>query len=378
MATLTNISIVARKTIRYGIFVILFLIVGRIFLDAGIKIYKKVFPPPTPAPTVKYGKLSSIPFPKNNITAKLTYTLETPNGSLPTDIPTQAKVYFMPKTSANLLSLDAAKSKASALGYSPEAQQISDTLYKFTNQNYPSYLQMNIVANTFSISYDLVADNIPTQFKPPVAEVAASQYKSFLSGANMLPDDLTGTITHDFLKISSGELVSALSLSEANFVKINLFRKDFDGHPSVTGNPNQANVWAIISGASNNGQKIIASEYHYHKVDESQFSTYPIKTPAEAFTELQNGQAFIASLGLNEDGGTLKIRRVYLAYFDPNVYAEYFEPVYVFEGDNGFTAYLPAVTADYYIAAPTPTPVATATPEVSTPSASPTLTPKSN
>ena len=207
---------------------------------------------------------------------------------------------------------------------------------------------MNIISNTFSISYDLTNDSTPLNFKPPVAEVAASEFKSFLSGANMLPSDLSGTITHDYLKIVDGELVSALSLSEANFVKVNLFRRDYDDMPVVTGKPDQANVWAIMSGGSSSGQKVIASEYHYHSIDETQYSTYPIKTPEEAYTELQNGNAFIASVGLNEDGSSLKIRRIYLAYFDPDIDSEYFQPVYVFEGDNGFIAYLPAVSSVYY------------------------------
>lgn len=326
----------------------LFLIVGRIFLNTGVKIYKKVFPAPTPAPTVKYGKLSKIPFPENGITAKFSYILETPEGGLPISTTTQAKVYFMPKISANLLSLDASKSKSAALGFDTNIQQISETVYKFKNRNYFSYLQMNIISNTFSISYDLVTDPTPINYKPKVAEVAASEFKSFLSGANMLPSDLNGTITHDYLKITDGELTSALSLSESNFVKINLFRKDYDNLPVVTGKPDQANVWAIMSGASSTGQKIIASEYHYHAVDETQYSTYPIKTPEEAYAELQNGNAFIASIGLNEETTTLKIRRIYLAYFDPNVDTEYFQPVYVFEGDNGFIAYLPAVASTYY------------------------------
>jgi len=348
MTALTNISITSRKAVRYGIYLIVFLIVGRIFLNAGISIYKKLFPAPPPAPTVKYGRLTKIPFPENGITAKLTYILETPEGGLPTDIPSQTKVYFMPKTSANLLSLDSAKGKAGALGFSTNIQQVSDTIYRFKNSGFPSTLQMNIVTETFSISYDLAADKTPIDFKPPVAEVAASEFKSFLSEANMLPADLTGSVTHDFLKISNGQLVSAMSLSEANFVKINLFRKNYDDLPAMTGNPNQANIWAIIGGANSTGQKIIASEYHYHSVDESQFSTYPIKTPAEAFLELQNGQAFVASLGLNKDGDNLKIRHIYLAYFDPDVITEYYQPIYVFEGDNGFIAYLPAVTAEYY------------------------------
>lgn len=348
MTGLTKVAIIARKTIRYGIYAILFLIFGKILLDSGIKIYKKLFPAPPPPATVKYGRLPKIPFPANGITTKFTYTLETATGALPTDIPTQAKVYFMPKRSANLLSLDSAKVTSEALGFGENAIQINDTVYKFTSPKFPVSLQINIITGTFSIAYDLASDPSPLEVKPQIAEVAASELRSLLSGANILPTDLTGPVTNNYLKLSNGKLVNALSLSEANLIKINLFRKSYDNLPSMTGNPDQANVWAIMSGANNDNQKVIASEFHYYPVDETQFSTYPIKTPEEAFAELQSGNAYLALTGLNKDGTNLKIRRVYLAYFDPNIITEYFQPIYVFEGDNGFVAYLPAVTAEYY------------------------------
>ncbi len=347
MTGLTQVAITARKTIRYIIFFIIFLIVGKFLLDSTIAIYRKVFPPPPPDPTVKFGKLTKIKFPDNKISVKLSYTLETPEGGLP-KLPTQAKVFFMPKVNPNLLSLDVSTDKARALGFTIGPQQVSDTLYKYTNPDFPSVLEINIVTGTFSISYDLTADRTPLSSKPPVAEVAASEFRSALSGANALPDDLTGPTAHDFFKLSDAKLVPALSLSESDVVKVNLFRKTYDELPSVTGKPSEGNVWAIISGSSNREQQIIGAEYHYFPVDESQFSTYPIKTPEAAFSELQSGTAFLADLGLNKDGETLKIRRVYLAYFDPESEGNFFQPVYVFEGDNGFTAYVPAVTADYY------------------------------
>lgn len=348
MTSLTRIAIVARKIIRYGIFLIIFLIVGKVVLDAGIAMYKKTFPAPPPPPTVKYGKLIKIPFPENNITAKLTYVLETPEGGLPTNLPVQAKIYFMPKVSPNLLSLETAKTNAKNLGFMASPQQVSDIMYIFNNPKLPTSLQMNIITGAFSISYNLAQDNSPLNTKPPIAEIAASNFRAFLSSAGILPADLTGPTTSKYLKLSNGQLVSALSLSESNMVKVNLFRKNYDNLPGVTGTPDQANVWAIISGANQRDQQIIAAEYHYFKVDETQFSTYPVKTPTEAFAELQANQVYIAALGLNKDGDSLKIRRIYLAYFDPGSVTEFYQPVYVFEGDNGFTAYLPAVTSAYY------------------------------
>lgn len=348
MTSLTQIAIKARRAIRYTIFGIIFLIVGKFVLDAGVALYLKIFPPAPPSPTIKFGQLTKISFPKMTTIPKLTYTLETPQGGLPTDIPTQAKVFFMPKPSSSLLALDIAKERAKAMGFTSGPIAESETIYKFTNPDFPAMIEMNIISGTFSVSYDLSADRSPIALKPPVAEVAASEFRSMLSAANILPEDLSGPTTHVFYKLASGQLATALSLSESDVVKVNLFRKNYDDLPSMTANPNEGNVWAIVSGSTTREQQIIASEYHYYAVDETQFSTYPIKTPAEAFAQLQAGAAFIADIGLNKDGDTLKIRRIYLAYFDPEVESDFFQPVYVFEGDNGFMAYLPAVTANYY------------------------------
>ncbi len=348
MTSLTQIAITARKSIRYGIYGIIFLMVGKVFLDMAISVYLKIFPPGPPPPTVKFGKVSKIPFPEAALTVRYNYVLETPEGGLPKDISTQAKVYFMPKLNASLLALDSAKQKAKALNYSDEPEQVSDNIYKFRNPTYPTILEMNITTGVFSISYDLNSDRTPITVKPPIAESAIQIYKEALINANVMPEDLTGPTSHSFFKLSEGKLVNALALSEADVIKVNMFRKEYDKFPSLTSNPNQANVWALISGATTKEQQIIAAEYHYFPVDETQFSTYPIITPEEAFSQLTGGNAFVADPGINnKEGATLKIRRVYLAYYDPDVQTDYFQPIYVFEGDNGFTGYVPAVAPDY-------------------------------
>ena len=346
MTGLTQVAITARKTVRYTIYAVIFLLVGKVVLDLTIGIYKKVFPTPPPPPTVKYGKLPKIDFPEAQ-KVNLTYVLETPEGDFP-KLPTQTKVFFMPKVSPNLLSLDVAKAKARSLGFVGEPQTISDTIHRFTNPNFPSQMEMNIVTGIFSISYDLNADRTPLEKKPPVAEVAASLFRSLLSNADILPSDLTGPTDSEFFKLSEGKFVTALSLSEADAVKVNLFRKNYDELPVLTTNPSEANVWTIMGGSTDKNKQILAAEYHYYPVDETQFSTYPTKTPQDAFAELQSGGAYIANQGLVKDGETLKIRRVYLAYFDPETPGEFLQTIYVFEGDKGFIAYLPAVTTDYY------------------------------
>jgi hypothetical protein len=344
MTTLTKTAITTRKIIRYGILGVILIIIGRFVIGAGIGIYRYFFPAPPPPPTVSFGKLPDLAFPDGVAMNGPNYTIETPEGALPT-LKTQAKVFFMPKQSPNLLSLESARQKAVDLGFVDDPQEVSDTIYRFPHKSEPATLQINIVTGIFSISYNLSADSSPLERIPPASEIAASQVRSYLSSADLLPEDLTGPTTNEFLKVEGGQLVSALGQSEADLVKINLFRKTYEEYPSLTPNPNEANVWFYVSGAREKQKQFVAAEYHYFPVDESQSATYPIKTAQEALNELKAGNAYVASAATTE--GNITIRRIYLAYYDSGKPSEFFQPIIVFEGD-GFIAYVPAVTSDYY------------------------------
>jgi len=83
MTTLTDISITTRKTVRYAIFGLVALFVGRILLMGAINIYSYFFPPPPPPPTVTYGKLPPISFPVGKSSEGLSFKLENSDGELP-------------------------------------------------------------------------------------------------------------------------------------------------------------------------------------------------------------------------------------------------------------------------------------------------------
>jgi hypothetical protein len=103
----------------------------------------------------------------------------------------------------------------------------------------------------------------------------------------------------------------------------------------------------MVGGAQERDKQMIAGEYHYLAVDEEKIATYPIKTSTSALEDLIDKKGYVAKLGTN-DSGKIVIRRIYLAYFDPGVPSDFFQPIVVFEGDNGFVAYVPAVVWDYY------------------------------
>lgn len=347
MATLTEASIASRKTIRYSIYGIILIIIARGIILSGISLYKKVFPPPPTPPTVAFGKLTKIPFPVKT-KLNLNFTVETPEGGIPA-FSDQAKVYFMPKTSSNLLSLDFAQDKATRLGFDQEPQQTTESLYKFYHKTASATLETNIITGSFSLSYDLNADSSPISVRPPQPELARNSIKTYLSAAGLYPKDIeTGSFESKYLKTQSGGFIPALSVSDANIVRVDLFRKKYDELPVVTQATSEGNIWFMVSGIKERGKEVIAGEYHYFPVDESQFSTYPIKSGDSAWQELVSGNYYLASQGTTKEGDSIKIRKIYLAYYDSGLYTEFFQPVYVFEGDKDFVGYVPAVTQDYY------------------------------
>ena len=342
---LTDVAIKTRKAIRYSLIFLVLILLLRIILSFSFSLYRNLVPEPTPEPTISFGPLPKIQFPKQEVPKNINYSIETTTGELPI-LETQANVYFIPKPPPTLFSLDTATSKAATLGFTGKGTEVSSSIHQFSSPKTPATIQINIITGDFSISYDLSQDTSPISSQPPAPEIAVNTPKSILSRASSLPDDLSGPTSHSFLEIQGQSLVPSLSLSEADFTKVNLYRKPLGkDYPSVTSTPDEANVWFILSGAREREKQVIAAEYHHFPVDEEQLSTYPLKTSQKALEDLIAGDAFIASAGNTEN---VIIRKVFLAYFDPVHAGTFLQPIVVFEGDNNFVAYVPAVIQEYY------------------------------
>lgn len=349
MATtkLTRVAILSRRGIKYTIYFFIFLVVARITINLTGDLYRKLNPAGPPPPTIGFGPLPAIKFPQGQDLPELQITIETPTGTLP-EFPTQAKVFFMPRQAATLSSLDNARTKATSLGFTNEPIQLTSSTYRFNSPSTPSSLEMNIITGEAEASYNLAFDPSPLGFRPPSEPDAIKSAKALLNSAGLLASDLNeGRTSQDFLRSEGRNLVSAISLSEANLIRVNLFREDIDTIPSITPNPLEANVWVTISGSRERRKNLIALKFKHFPISPDQSHTYPLKTAEDAAGELLNGSAHIANLGLNPDG-KITIRDIYLAYYDPDVPSEFYQPIIVFEGDRDFFAYVPAVTSDYY------------------------------
>lgn len=349
MTSLTQTSISARKIIRYGVYLSILGVIVKYSIVAGIALYKKFFPEPPPAPTVAFGKLPKMPFPyKEYPFSEIKYTLETPSGDLPVLID-QLPVYHMPSFSTNIKALEDAKNKAKSLGFSVTGENIIKNIpnvFIFKKDNAPSLLTMNIISGIFSISYDLSANPSVLIRRPQDVNSIKNMYITMLNKIGSPTDQLQGDSINQLLKVDAGKFNEAIALSDANFVKTNLFRKKIIYREiefsSVTPNYPESNVWMM-----SNGETIVGAEYHFFAIDYEKSATYPIKQATTAWEELNSGKGYIANFG-NNTKNEIVIRRVYLAYYDSGQYAQYFQPVVVFEGDGGFYAYVPAITDEYY------------------------------
>lgn len=343
---LTEIAFYTRKTIKYTIILIILLIVGKISWNIGSGIYTHYFPPAPPPPTIKWGKLPSLHFPEKPGLPNFSYTLQTKTGELPT-FTTTMPVYFVPKQQISFLKLEEAQKLARSLGFEGEGIPLSETIYRFTKPETSLTLDINTVNRTLSVNYKLSDSPELLTLRPKSHEDAVSTVRLFLSAGDLLAEDLeNGKITYEFLRTDRDQLVTAGSLSESNFVRVNFFRQAIGEIPVVTPNRKKANVWFLVTGSEDRDLRIIAGEYHYFLADLQQFSTYPLKTAQAAWDELTGGKAYIVQYA--ENNTQITIRNIYLAYYDSGSAQGFLQPVVVFEGDGGFVAYVPGIAPEQY------------------------------
>jgi hypothetical protein len=340
MATLTETAYYARKTLAIGGILLAAFIVLRISLNLAIKVWHRLHPAPPPKPTVSFGKIPQPVFPESNASG-FTFKLETIEGKLP-NLGNIGKVYLMPKETPTFLTLDRAKEKASTLGFRGEAEAISQNLYRWRNGS--TTLEMDILTGNFKLRYPYKDDqSLLVNKNLPSSQQAIQEAKSFLGGRNLLGKDVSaGTGETIYLRFVPPDLVPAISLSEADFIRVNLFRADLDKMKILPPNPKHSLISFLFSGSREGGKRIVEIDYNYFPIEQEISATYPLRSVETAWQELQAGEGYIANPP--ETGGTSPIiRKVYLAYYDSASSQNYLQPIYVFEGDDEFMAYTAAL-----------------------------------
>jgi hypothetical protein len=347
--TLSDVTVVGRAGVKVFLVFLVLLMVGRTLYTSFVAYWKATHPAPPPPPTMGFGLLPKLPFPSQSSNDMPTrYVLETATGTLP-PFGDRAKVFLMPLSSPSLLGDQQAKAKAAAIGYAFAPQVLDSHTYRWSKSSpLEATLELNTQTNFFSIKTNYLsrADLVGGDDLPDGAG-SVDQVKQLLSRMQLSNRDMAtvaGEIT--YLKSAGSELVPAVSYSDADFVQVDLDRTPVDGlyQPySPTGLTGV--ISALVVGKLTSYDRVVAIENKYQPVDYSQVETYPLRSVQSAWKLLQSGEGYVATKGKSDQA---TIRNVELGYYEAFEEQPYYQPIYVFTGDEGFLGYVPALDPRVY------------------------------
>jgi len=338
--SLTKTAYQSRNNIKFGGLAFITLVLLIAIFKIGVTAYKnsrvvKV------EPNVKYGILPKIVFPTKEFTPK-TFTFETPNDVFP-KFDNQARVYIVFRTDKSFLALEQETETARDMGFTEKGIDTGNNIFEFKNASNQT-LRINILDGSFRLSYPYGDDQILMANKSvPDKEEAKEKAKSFLQSVDRFPKDLEkGSQISTFYRIEGGSLKQVTSQSEANLVRVDFYRENFDNEVKIVSTEsNKAPISLLLSGSGVGSRNIVEVDYKYVNIDRESYATYPTRTLDEAMSELKNGKYWPVSDISNDK---VILRNIYLAYFEPISLTNFMQPVYVFEGDNNFIAYVSAVS----------------------------------
>lgn len=348
--------------------VFIFILIFRL----GIIVKNLLFPPKITPANHLYGTLPKITFPQSTTNTKFTYTINTVSGELP-KFPDRLNVYPIKQQEPSFLNLDKVKKKTQKLDFTTDGRLVPETVLDEVTYEWKedTGIRRSIIFNTVTFDFTLKSSFLSSLTVINAKELsneksAKKTVTSFLNLINQMPDDIDLNKTYiQFLSIKNDALVPAASLSNTQVIRVDLHQKNIaydlnTGIPLTSGgfkktkislpilypNPPYSTMsfW-IASGQSR--PEVVAANFKYKSIDFDQNieSTYAIKTATEAFEELKNGKAYIASY--NGSQNEININKVYLGYYLDESSEEYLQPIVVFEGEDGFTAYVFAVKDEW-------------------------------
>ncbi len=342
--SLTETAFYTRRAVNWAILGVIAYIILRIFWSIVVALFLIIFPPKAPPPNHAFGRLPAIKFPAAATpSAEFSMQLETIEGTVPA-ASASAAVYFMPKVAPNLLGLNKAQDFATRLEFDPTPIQESKNIYRFNDPQLPlRRLRFDIVSGNFIVRYAFERDpSVFIEKNLPLPEAAKLETINLLEAYNLYPADLSeGTPVVTFSRLNGEQMVSTSSLSQADAVRVDFFRKMIGDTKIFTPVPDEAPVAIMVSGAANAKKHVLQLAYTFWPIDYQTSATYGLKTSEEAWAELQTTKRYIARMPAG--GGPAVVRNVYLGYYDSFEPQTYLQPIFVFEGDNGFLAYVPAV-----------------------------------
>lgn len=333
---LTQVAALTKRSLAGGVILMFVIVCSWI----GYMYYKSIQPKPVKpldAPEVKFGVLPKLDLPEASASANnYTFSLDTETGNLPSDLPYLAKVYISPILGASFLASDNVKQMAKSFGFTNGPQILSSNRYRFFDSTGGSFTT-DLDSGNFSFNRRIATDSgvlDPSQNLPD-STTAGRDFKDLLKSHGLLKDWLVDGATHvDYNKVSQ-------FASDQATVWLGLGK--IDDYDIITPSFDKGLVHGTIIKSQENDQKYIDFHYDYWDIDTSTSSTYPIKKVADAYQELKDNKGIIFFAPPSK---RVSVSGVRLAYYQPDKYTSYIQPIFVFVG-QGFAGIVPAVIDQY-------------------------------
>jgi hypothetical protein len=342
MPTLHDTTVLTKKIFTWGGIGIAAIILLVFLIRGGAALFSILFPKAPPPPTTVYGKMSPVPFPESQFSEKYTYSIDTVSGKLPV-FPDRAKVFETITPVPRLLDLRDSRILVNKTQYAAGETSITDTVYSWRyNSNFNKKITYNIVSKDFTIDSNYLTDPLLVDtIGTPTAETAIKSVTQFLETLELYPLEFDEEkTTTQYLYIQNAQTYPATSISSAQVTRVDLYHKDLNELPVMYPNPPFSSTYFIVKSPS----EIVQAQLHFQTLEESQ-ATYPIKSAEQAFEELKSGKGHIAAY--YGEGTEIVLKDSYLAYFMSDVKQQFIQPIIVFEGKNGFYAYVTAISEEW-------------------------------
>lgn len=352
--TLTEASFYTRRFAPFVIiaFLLLLILYFSFRLVLLLSHDSSIAPPKNLAVNLKFDKIPAPLYQDATPSAGINFTLDTIDGTAAiTNATTAAQVVFLPKQPTRLGFMPRIYAMAEAIGF--DTQVIKHELSGETAIFADGTRRFSININNFNFNYKYTLtkeDSILQNAQVPASEEEIRQKAiDFVRESTRYPEELAqGKSNLVYLRFDpvTTEVAIVQDQTEANMVEVDFYRPEIDGYPVVP--PKYFNSPHYVVMAFNDREtKIIKAQINFFEKSEDQIGIYPLKTSDQAWQDLTSGKGVVVFSDSNSQN--VKIKKVLLAYLDPEVYQEYLQPVYVFLGENNFVAYVPAIQSNYLI-----------------------------
>jgi len=302
-----------------------------------------------------FGSIKSPVFEHALGNAKFNFELDTIDGKLPLST-SSAQVYFIPEPKSTLAYLTKVDGLAVSFGFDTtltKPQTLNEEWVKYEDER--QLLEVNIRSYHFRYKLKPGAELEGIINATPEAKFVGfessliEEAREALNSRESYPPHLAaGTATPVYVRYDGvlGEFVPVKPDEGPQGIRVYFGRVE-EALEIATPERLVTQNYVTIAPLNHYSQVIEAQYLSFAKL-ETDPGSYPLLSSEEAFTKLKQGAAKTIYID-DEAPKKIRIKEIYLAYYDPEAYQPYFQPIYVFLGNHNFLGYLPAIKDEYLV-----------------------------